>query len=73
MHQGIMQVGRIDTKTLSGDLFVQDGFISKQVSHLIRVAMARTAAFASRTGKRWYPIHEDLVLLYSKKAVNVVI
>jgi transposase len=44
-------------KIRSSDLFVHHGRISKQGSPLMRAAMTRAAAIASRTCKRWYLIH----------------
>lgn len=57
-------------KICSSDILVRHGRISKQGSSLLRAAMTRAATIASRTSKRWYLVHEDLVLRCCKQAAK---
>lgn len=60
-------------KVRSSDLLVRHGRISKQGSSLLRAAMTRAATIASRTSKRWYLVHDGLVLRCGKQAAKVAV
>jgi len=60
-------------KIRRSDMPVRHGRISKQGSPLLRAAMTRAATIASWTSKRWYFIHEGLVLRCGKQAAKVAI
>lgn len=55
------------------DQSVRHGRISKQGSSYLRGAMTRAATVASRTSKRWYPVHEKLVPRCGKTGAKVAI
>lgn len=55
------------------DQTVRHGRISKQGSSYLRAAMTRAATVASRTSKRWYPVHEKLAPRCEKKGAKVAV
>ncbi|MFC2042690.1 IS110 family transposase [Chloroflexota bacterium] len=60
-------------KIHSSDVIVRHGRISKQGSSLLRGAMTRAATVASRSSKRWYVVHENLVPHCGKQAAKVAV
>ena len=60
-------------KIHSSDVIVRRGRISKQGSSLLRGAMTRAATVASRSSKRWYVVHENLLPRCGKKAAKVAV
>jgi len=60
-------------KIHSSDVIVRHGRISKQGSSLLRGAMTRAATAASRSSKRWYVVHENLLPRCGKVAAKVAV
>jgi len=60
-------------KIHSSDVIVRHGRISKQGSSLLRGAMTRAATVASRSSKRWYVVHENLLPRCGKVAAKVAV
>jgi transposase len=57
----------------NSDTIVRHGRISKQGPALARAAMTRAATLASRYSKRWYRVHEIMVLRNGRQAAKVVV
>ena len=60
-------------KVRSSDTHIRHGRISKQGPALVRATMTRAATIASRSSKRWYGVHEKLVLRCGRQAAKVAI
>jgi len=60
-------------KVKSSDDHVRHGRISKQGPALVRATMTRAATIAARSSKRWYPVHEKLVLRCGRQAAKVAV
>jgi len=52
---------------------IRHGHISKEGSTFLRGAMTRAAMVASRSSKRWYLVHEDLLKRCGKKGAKVAV
>ncbi|TET96552.1 MAG: IS110 family transposase [Anaerolineales bacterium] len=52
---------------------IRHGHISKEGSTFLRGAMTRAAMVASRSSKRWYLVHEDLLMRCGKKGAKVAV
>lgn len=60
-------------KVRSSDTHIRHGRISKQGPALVRATMTRAATIASRSSKRWYGVHEKLVLRCGRQAAKVAV
>jgi len=52
---------------------IRHGHISKEGSTFLRGAMTRAAMVASRSSKRWYLVHEDLLKRCGRKGAKVAV
>lgn len=57
----------------SSDTHTRYGRISKQGPALARATMTRAATIASRYSKRWYQVHEKILLRSGRKAAKVAV
>lgn len=57
----------------SSDTHIRHGRISKQGPALVRATMTRAAMIASRSSKRWYRVHEILLLRCGRQAAKVAV
>jgi len=60
-------------KIKSSDTHIRHGRISKQGPALVRATMTRAATIASRSSKRWYIVHENLVPRSGRQAAKVAV
>lgn len=60
-------------KVRSSDTHIRHGRISKQGPALVRATMTRAATIASRFSKRWYYVHEKILLRSSRKVAKVAV